>query len=49
MWQQFKHPVYAQRYPGLGFVSHLGFLDLLFNCGAEARALVTSHAQEGTP
>ena len=37
-WQRFAHPVYPQRYPALGFVSHLGALDLLFNCGPEARA-----------
>jgi hypothetical protein len=33
VWQEFRHPTYAQRYPGAGFVSHLGFLDLLLNCG----------------
>jgi len=33
IWQHFDHPVYPQRYPGQGFVSHLAFLDLLFNCG----------------
>jgi len=36
VWQQFTHPVHPQRYPRLGFVSHLGFLDLLFNCGRDA-------------
>lgn len=38
MWQRFTHPTYPQRYPGLGFVSHLGFLDLLANCGPDAAA-----------
>jgi hypothetical protein len=37
IWQHFVHPVYPQRYPGRGFVSHLGFLDLLLNCGAASR------------
>lgn len=36
LWQQFAHPAYPQRYPHLGFVSHLGFLDLVLNCGPEA-------------
>jgi hypothetical protein len=51
MWQQFTHPVYPQRYSGLGFVSHLGFLDLLFNCGAESGALLARSElrKEGTP
>src|SRR5215510_8939701 len=26
IWQHFEHPIYAQRYPSLGFCSHLGFL-----------------------
>jgi hypothetical protein len=38
LWQRFTHPVYPQRYAGLGFVSHLGFLDLLLNCGPAAAA-----------
>ncbi len=41
MWQQFAHPVYPQRYAGLGFVSHLGFLDLLLNCGPDAAMWMT--------
>jgi hypothetical protein len=36
LWQRFVHPTYPQRYAGLGFVSHLGFLDLLLNCGPDA-------------
>ncbi|MDQ3366427.1 MAG: WbqC family protein [Myxococcota bacterium] len=40
MWQQFTHPTYPQRYPARGFVSHLGFLDLLLNCGADSAAFV---------
>lgn len=40
VWQRFHHPQYPQRYPGLGFVSHLGFLDLLFNCGSDAAAIL---------
>jgi hypothetical protein len=39
-WQQFVHPVYEQRYPEHGFISHLSAIDLLFNCGPEtSRAL----------
>jgi hypothetical protein len=37
VWQQFAHPVYPQRYPALGFVSNLAFVDHLCNTGA-ARA-----------
>ena len=32
-WQCFVHPVYPQRYSERGFDAHLGFLDLMFNCG----------------
>jgi hypothetical protein len=39
-WQRFNHPHYPQRYAGVGFVSHLGFLDLLFNCGPDATAVL---------
>jgi hypothetical protein len=39
MWQQFTHPTYPQRYPG--FVSHLAFIDLLFNCGPDAAAMLS--------
>lgn len=39
-WQQFRHPTYPQRYGHLGFVSHLGFLDLLLNCGPDASAML---------
>jgi len=38
IWQTFAHPTYPQRYGGIGFVSHLGFLDLLFNCGPNSAA-----------
>ncbi len=36
-WQQFAHPTYPQRYPQLGFVPYLAFLDLLLNCGPASR------------
>jgi len=39
MWQQFAHPVYPQRRPG-AFVSHLAFIDLLFQCGPAATATI---------
>jgi hypothetical protein len=38
MWQQFAHPTYPQRYGE--FVSHLGFLDLVLNCGPESAAVL---------
>jgi hypothetical protein len=41
-WQAFHHPVYPQRYPELGFVPNLCFLDLLLNCGPESRALLST-------
>jgi hypothetical protein len=40
IWQQFAHPIYPQSYPKLGFVSHLGFLDLLLNCGPASRDIL---------
>lgn len=40
IWQHFRHPTYAQRYAGAGFTSHLGFLDLLFNCGDASREIL---------
>jgi len=39
MWQQFTHPTYPQRYSHLGFVSHLGFLDLVLNTGPDAASI----------
>jgi hypothetical protein len=40
VWQQFTHPTYPQRYPQLGFVPNLAFLDLLFNQGPASAALL---------
>ena len=40
IWQHFVHPVYPQRYGEWGFVSHLGFLDLLLNCGPASRDIL---------
>jgi len=40
IWQHFEHPRYPQRYPEIGFVSHLGFIDLLLNCGDASRELM---------
>ena len=40
IWQHFMHPVHAQRFAPIGFVSHLGFLDLLFNCGPASRDIL---------
>ena len=39
-WQHFRHPVYPQRYPELGFAPNLCFLDLLFNCGPDSRDIL---------
>jgi hypothetical protein len=40
LWQRFRHPQYPQRYGA--FVSHLGFLDLLLNCGPDAATILAS-------
>lgn len=40
VWQHFDHPQHAQRYPELGFLPNLGFIDLLLNVGPDARDLV---------
>jgi len=37
VWQHYEHPTYPQRYPALGFIPRLAFLDLLFNCGPSSR------------
>ena len=39
-WQEFSHPVYPQRYPHLGFIPNLGAIDLILNCGPDARAIL---------
>ncbi len=39
-WQSFAHPRYPQRYPERGFVSHLGALDLVLNCGPESARIL---------
>jgi hypothetical protein len=46
LWQRFTHPVYAQRYPACGFVSHLAFVDLLLNCGPQSAAVIWPTASE---
>jgi hypothetical protein len=38
-WQDFEHPVYDQ---GGEFIPNLSALDILFNCGPEARSLVNT-------
>jgi hypothetical protein len=49
IWQHFDHPRYPQRYGH--FVSHLGFLDLVFNVGQAARTALfgRSHSVEVMP
>lgn len=44
IWQHFDHPRYEQRYGEHGFVSHLGFLDLVLNCGPRSRDLLFDRA-----
>jgi hypothetical protein len=46
IWQRFTHPAYPQRYGG--FVSHLGFLDLLLNCGPESAAILSLAGRAST-
>ena len=41
-WQDFTHPIHAQRYPALGFVSHLAFVDHLCNVGVARAARVAA-------
>jgi hypothetical protein len=40
IWQHFNHPRHAQRYPEVGFLSHLGFIDLVLNCGDASRDIL---------
>jgi hypothetical protein len=40
IWQTFTHPIYPQRYPELGFLPNLAFLDLLLNCGPTSRQIL---------
>ncbi len=46
LWQQFQHPIYPQRYPSLGFVPYLGFLDLVLNCGPDSRSILLGLRRE---
>jgi hypothetical protein len=39
-WHAFDHPTYPQRYPQLGFISHLSALDLLLNCGPQSAEVI---------
>lgn len=36
IWQEFKHPVYPQRFDG--FIPYLSVIDALFNCGPQVTA-----------
>jgi len=40
LWQEFRHPVYPQRYAALGFIPNLAFLDLVLNCGPQSRDIL---------
>ncbi len=44
-WQRFRHPIYPQLYPSLGFLSHLSAIDLILNCGP--RSAMILNAQPG--
>jgi hypothetical protein len=46
VWHHFEHPRYPQRYPGCGFLSHLGALDMLLNCGPESARVLKKVAVE---
>jgi hypothetical protein len=48
-WQPFEHPVYPQRYPALGFVSHLSALDLVLNCGPDSARILEAAMSAGQP
>lgn len=48
-WQAFRHPIYAQRYPSVGFVSHLSALDLLLNQGPDSARLLREALVEEEP
>ena len=45
IWQHYVHPQYPQRYPQLGFVPYLGFLDLLLNCGPDSSVIAFASEQ----
>jgi hypothetical protein len=42
VWQHFAHPTYPQRHGA--FVSHLAFVDMLFNCGEVSRSVLFDRA-----
>jgi hypothetical protein len=44
-WQSFQHPVYPQRYPGLGFLPRMCVLDMIFNCGPACRDILLSASE----
>jgi hypothetical protein len=48
-WQSFRHPSYVQRYPALGFISHLSALDLLLNCGPGSAEILRQAMVEPAP
>lgn len=41
LWQDFKHPQYAQYPPGDAFIERLSVIDALFNCGTQAKSLLS--------
>jgi len=47
IFQDFRHPVYPQRFDG--FISHLSVLDLLFNCGPDSSAILRSGGKSIQP
>jgi hypothetical protein len=47
LWQDFTHPRYAQHPPEAAFVEGVTALDLLFNCGPEARSVLGPYDEPG--
>lgn len=45
VYQDYRHPVYAQAWPG--FESHLNFLDLLFNHGMDSLKIIMANHLPG--
>jgi hypothetical protein len=48
-FQEWQAPIYAQLYPGAGFVPDLAILDLLFNEGPRAREILLASGAVAYP
>lgn len=49
LWQDFRHPVYAQQPAGARFDEKLSALDLLFNCGPKSGAVLAGAGRAEMP